>query len=96
LTFCKAKLRIKKMEANNLIDALGGTHAVASLLGIKPPSVSGWRAAGRIPYDKLVFLAVVAEEREIVTRKQLFPLDYVRIWPELRAGDAAASEPVPA
>lgn len=84
------------MEANNLIDALGGTHAVASLLGIKPPSVSGWRAAGRIPHDKLVFLAVVAEEREIASRKQLFPLDYLRIWPELRAAGDAESEPMPA
>lgn len=84
------------MDSNKLIDALGGTHAVAALLGIKPPSVSGWRSAGRIPDDKLVRLAVVAEERGIVTRKALFPLDYVRIWPELREPEGAGPDPVPA
>lgn len=84
------------MDSNKLIDALGGTHAVAALLDIKPPSVSGWRAAGRIPDDKLVRLAVVAEERGIVTRKALFPLTYVRIWPELREPEGAGPDPLPA
>lgn len=33
-----------------LIKSLGGTTAVARMLGIKPPSVSGW--AGRVPADR--------------------------------------------
>lgn len=66
-----------------IIDALGGTLAVASLTGIKPPSVSEWRQRGRIPDDKLIRIAPVAEARGVVTRKELFPDDWHLIWPEL-------------
>lgn len=71
------------MDATKLIDALGGTAAVAALSGVKAPSVSGWKEAGRIPDDKLIRLAPVAEARGVVTRKQLFPKDWQDIWPEL-------------
>ena len=37
------------MNDAQLIDKLGGVTAVARLLGITPPSVSGWKA---IPLDK--------------------------------------------
>ncbi len=46
------------MDANQIIDALGGTVAVARLCEIKPPSVSGWRREGipkpRLDYFKLL------------------------------------------
>jgi hypothetical protein len=32
-----------------IIDELGGTSAIASMLGIKPPSVSEWRVKGIPP-----------------------------------------------
>lgn len=71
------------MDATKLIEALGGTFAVAALVGIKPPSVSGWKDANRIPDNQLIRLAPVAEARGVVTRKQLFPNDWQDIWPEL-------------
>lgn len=73
------------MDAIKLIEALGGTAAVAELSGVKAPSVSGWKESGRIPDDKLIRLAPIAEARGITTRKKLFPLDWQAIWPELKA-----------
>ncbi|NCC41500.1 MAG: Rha family transcriptional regulator [Gammaproteobacteria bacterium] len=46
-------------DANHIIDALGGTKAVADLFRIKPPSVSEWRKKGipsaRMDYIKLAY-----------------------------------------
>jgi DNA-binding transcriptional regulator YdaS (Cro superfamily) len=83
------------MDAIKLIEALGGTFAVAALVGIKPPSVSGWKDANRIPDNQLIRLAPVAEARGVATRKELFPNDWQAIWPELakpprRAAKASA------
>lgn len=69
------------MTDNQLIEALGGCNAVARMLGIKPSSVSGWKS---IPTDRKIRLAVIAEEKGITTRKQLFPNCYGEIWIELR------------
>ena len=71
------------MDAITLIEAFGGTAAVAHLVGVKAPSVSGWKESGRIPDDKLIRLAPIAEARGIVSRKELFPNDWAAIWPEL-------------
>lgn len=43
------------MDANQIIDALGGTFAVARLCRVRPPSVSEWRRTG-IPDARLQFL----------------------------------------
>lgn len=69
------------MTDDQLIKALGGPAAVARLLGIKTPSVSGWT---QIPTDKKIRLAVIAEDQGITTRKELFPNTYKDIWIELR------------
>ncbi|HCQ9885969.1 TPA: hypothetical protein OMQ51_002081 [Acinetobacter baumannii] len=69
------------MTDNQLIEALGGCNAVARLLGIRPSSVSGWKA---IPNDRKIRLAVIAEEKGISSRKELFPNTYQDIWIELR------------
>ncbi len=69
------------MTDNQLIEALGGPAAVARLLDIRTPSVSGWR---HIPTERKIRLAVIAEDRGITTRKELFPNTYKEIWPELR------------
>lgn len=71
------------MTDAELIKALGGVAAVARSLGIRPPSVSGWK--NRIPMDKKILLAVIAEDSGISTRKELFPQNYTDIWIELRA-----------
>lgn len=70
-----------QMSDAQLIEVLGGCVAVANLLGIRPPSVSGWKS---IPTDKKIRLAVIAEDRGICTRKELFPESYPDIWIELR------------
>ncbi len=71
------------MDHIKIIDALGGTFAVATLAGIKPPSVSEWRKRCRIPNDKLIRLAPITEARGIASRRDLFPDDWHVIWPEL-------------
>jgi len=46
------------INPDHIIDALGGTKAVATIFRIKPPSVSGWRKNG-IPEARLDYLRVV-------------------------------------
>ncbi len=69
------------MNDAQLIEALGGPAAVARLLGIRVPSVSGWK---KIPTERKIRLAVIAEDRGLSTRKELFPDIYQDIWIELR------------
>jgi hypothetical protein len=45
----------KEITPDQIIDALGGTNAVARLCDIQPPSVSDWRRLG-IPKARLMFL----------------------------------------
>lgn len=74
------------MDSGELIDRLGGTTAVARLLGVKPPSVHAWRVGG-IPVDKLLRLAPRLEQEGIASRADLRPHDYWLIWPDLPAPD---------
>lgn len=74
------------MTDTELITSLGGIAAVAQLLGIKPPSVHGWKS---IPEDKKIRLAVIAEDRGICRRQDLFPETYQDIWIELREATAS-------
>lgn len=46
------------MNANLIIDALGGTSEVARLCQVKPPSVSEWRENG-IPQARLMYLRLL-------------------------------------
>ena len=72
------------MTDDQLIEGLGGPAAVARLLGIRTPSVSGWK---QIPEDRKIRLAVIAEDKGLTTRKKLFPDSYQDIWIELRPGE---------
>lgn len=49
------------MDANQIIDELGGTAAVAGICDVKPPSVSEWRRTG-IPRARLMYLRAVRPE----------------------------------
>jgi hypothetical protein len=73
----------QQLDVDEFIKALDGTNAVAKYLGIKPPSVSGWREKGVIPEGKLIRLAPYAESRGVKSRRELFPQDWAQIWPEL-------------
>jgi len=46
------------MDANKIIDDLGGTNAVAELCMVTPQAVSQWREDG-IPQARMMFLKVV-------------------------------------
>lgn len=83
---------LKEQSASALIDALGGTTAVARLLGVKSPSVADWRLKG-IPAARLLRLAVVAEQRGVSKRWELCPQDWHLIWPELIGADGAPQVP---
>jgi len=78
--------------SSELIDKLGGPAAVAKMLGIKPPSVVGWRANG-IPDDKLIRLAPTCEKLGIASRQELRPNDWQQIWPELGVKIETQSQP---
>ncbi|WP_051631474.1 transcriptional regulator [Sphaerotilus natans] len=62
------------------IDQLGGTSAVAGLVGVASATVSGWRRDG-IPIKRCVTL----EQKTGVMRWALRPGDWWEIWPELMA-----------
>jgi hypothetical protein len=76
------------LTPTELINELGGTYAVARLFGIKPPSVHEWHTAG-IPENRLIRLAVIAEQRGIAHRIDFFPNNHWEIWPDLPAPSAA-------
>lgn len=46
------------MDANEVIDRMGGTTAVAALCKVTPQAVSQWREDG-IPPARLMFIKVV-------------------------------------
>lgn len=81
------------MNHAELIEKLGGVNAVARLLCIKPPSVTGWSRTGVIPEQRLIRLAVIAEQRGIAKRQEIFPKDCKEIWPELRDRADAPKQP---
>lgn len=67
-----------------IIEALGGTHAVARACQVSPGAVSQWKING-IPKGHLVILAARLEKvsNGLLTRKIMFPEDYKEIWPEI-------------
>jgi DNA-binding transcriptional regulator YdaS (Cro superfamily) len=81
------------MTDSEIIDALGGTAAVARMVRTSGASVSEWRQRG-IPTLRRLQLAAAIERATNgrLTRKTLRPIDWAVIWPEL----AAANAPQPA
>jgi DNA-binding transcriptional regulator YdaS (Cro superfamily) len=72
------------MSGDEIIELLGGTNAVADLVGVKPPSVSEWRKTG-IPESRLIELAATIERKapDRFSRRTQWPTRYAAIWPEL-------------
>jgi len=63
---------------------LGSAVALADALGISSPTVSEWRSGRRpVPIERCVEIEQVTGGA--VTRQQLRPDDWHRIWPELIA-----------
>ena len=57
------------MNADQIIDALGGTAAVAKLCAVRNPSVSEWRKAG-IPKARLQYLQLLRPDVFVPDSKQ--------------------------
>ena len=68
-------------KVTEAIDSLGGVTSVARLCGVKPPSVWEWKQRGSIPIEHCA--AIERATGGAVTRKDLRPDDWARIWPEL-------------
>lgn len=62
------------------IDAAGGPRKLADALGLEnAQTVTNWRARGAVPVE----MGAAIEKVTGVSRRELFPDDWHRIWPEL-------------
>lgn len=52
------QINIKKIEANRIIDGMGGTVAVSNMFGITSGAVSQWRECG-IPDARLFSIKIL-------------------------------------
>lgn len=69
------------------IQIVGGSTALARLLGVTPPTVHEWKVGKRpVPIERC--LAIERATSGAVTRLDLRPNDYLEIWPELAAEQA--------
>lgn len=66
----------------------GRQNRLAQHLGLKPPVVAAW-VSGRRPVPVAHGAAIELFTGGAVTRQQMFPNDWQRIWPELAAYEAA-------
>lgn len=55
----------KTMDVSEIINALGGTGAVADMLGVVPGAVSNWRKNGKIPYRHGFKIMSICDQREL-------------------------------
>jgi DNA-binding transcriptional regulator YdaS (Cro superfamily) len=60
----------------------GRKAALAKAIGVHAPDISRWLAGGR-PIPTKYGAAIERATGGIVTRQELFPEDWKRIWPEL-------------
>lgn len=69
-------------------DVAGGVQALAAALGVAASLPSMWKARGRVPPEHCAAIERVAASA--VTRRDLRPDDWHRIWPELVTADHPA------
>jgi len=74
-----------KLNSAQMIELLGGAKKVAKLCSISIQAVCQWKEKD-IPADKLMLLAAQLEKEShgLISRKDLFPIAYQWIWPELQ------------
>lgn len=70
------------MKLIDYLNERGSQRTLAAKLGITPVLISQWARAQRpVPADRCVEIEVATAGA--VTRKDLRPHDWMRIWPEL-------------
>ena len=84
----------KKTPLERAIDIAGGASALASAIQVAASTPAMWKARGRVPAEHCAAIERVVGRA--VTRQDLRPSDWQRIWPELvcdGAVCAATAEP---
>lgn len=71
------------------ISVAEGVGKLASAIGVVQSTVSNWRARGSVPVEHCA--AIEMATSGAVTRQQLRPDDWQKIWPEL--AQAPAQQP---
>ena len=66
----------------------GGRAALADFLGVTQAAIGNWRLRGAVPVEHCAQLEIATKGR--VTRRDLRPADWARIWPEL----AGTTQPI--
>jgi len=75
---------MKNTPVAKACEIVGGLSALSKILGIKPPTVHQW-CHGVRPVPIEWCLAIERATEGGVTRQELRPTDYWRIWPDLPA-----------
>lgn len=68
------------------ITKAGGVGKLAAAIGVVQSAVSNWRVRGNIPAEHCA--GIEAATHGAVTRRDLRPDDWQKIWPELAASPA--------
>lgn len=66
---------------NRAIDLVGGVGALAKRIGVGQSNVSNWKMRASVPAEHCAAIEQATEGK--VSRKELRPDDWERIWPEL-------------
>lgn len=74
-----------RMDANKIINDLGGTAEVARLCGVRPPSVSEWRING-VPAARLMYLQLLRPDVFKVEDKKPAEPEATYTGPDKRLG----------
>ena len=69
----------------------GGRLTLANLLGVSAAAVGNWKIRGAIPIEHCAAIEIATDGA--VTRRDLRPDDWQRIWPEL--ADSEEKQPLP-
>ncbi len=77
---------------NRAISAVDGVSALARIIGVTQSAVSNWRSrTGPVPIEHCA--AIESATEGAVTRRELRPDDWHRIWPELVTDEHPAPAP---
>lgn len=70
---------------SDVITAIGTQQVVADACGVRQSAVSAWVKRGTVPVEHCAQIERLTEGK--VTRRDLRPHDWARIWPELAVNE---------